>query len=85
MKPKISAFSGRVTLFEVRNISCASTICSLWKIKEEESSGEQQFTLTYHKNTRDMYYRQMVNIVNIIMEVVTQIAQRCNRKCVNLQ
>lgn len=28
MKPKISAFSGRVTLFAVLNISCASSICS---------------------------------------------------------
>ena len=29
MNPRMSAFSGRVTRFAVRNISCASTICSL--------------------------------------------------------
>lgn len=28
IKPKIRAFSGRVTLFAVLNISCASNICS---------------------------------------------------------
>ncbi len=30
MKPKISAFSGRVTLLEFLNISCASIICSFY-------------------------------------------------------
>ena len=29
MKPRMSAFSGLVTLLAVRNISCASNICSL--------------------------------------------------------
>lgn len=28
IKPRIRAFSGRVTLFAVLNISCASNICS---------------------------------------------------------
>jgi hypothetical protein len=34
MKPNISAFSGRVTLLDVLNISCASNICSLCKTQE---------------------------------------------------
>ena len=33
MKPRIKAFSGRVTLFAVLNISWASNICSFVKVK----------------------------------------------------
>lgn len=31
MKPRMRAFSGRVTLLAVLNISCAANICSLCK------------------------------------------------------
>ena len=33
MNPRMSAFSGRVTRFAVRNISCASTICSFVRVR----------------------------------------------------
>ena len=34
MKPRMRAFSGRVTLLDVLNISCASSICSFWVNKK---------------------------------------------------
>lgn len=34
MKPRMRAFSGRVTLLAVLNISCAANICSLCKCGE---------------------------------------------------
>ena len=39
MNPSMSAFSGRVTRLAVRNISCASTICSFVKVRARRAWG----------------------------------------------
>jgi len=41
MKPRINAFSGLVTLFDVLNISCASIICSFCINKQHSISAGQ--------------------------------------------
>lgn len=58
MKPKIRAFSGRVTLFAVLNISCAAYICSLCSDRRKN-----YLTWTLHTvvNLEFLYIKGIVN------------------------
>ena len=69
-KPSIKAFSGRVTLFDVLNISCASTICSLCN----------RWSHSEHMSTVPSYKHEIIS-VQVKKETIAQVVLWTDNIC----